>query len=231
MKKWLLLALASSGCNSLSGIEEYQVSDQVVQAQDSGIFDLDVFLEESASDAGVDSLPEILSDTYETLPDALPDTLPDILPDVTVSHTRTWLESMSAGIDPVGPTCISWEAFRASLEKDFVYTKVSIFGTLDPVGASCSGLVANDLCQALRVSGIVPITKCSGMNWTVDSCSTGISPPVMEIAASIGYGACNCVPYAFSVRPCIRNGNWGSAGGLDSSTCSKTAQKITVRCE
>ncbi|WP_437274941.1 hypothetical protein WME90_27225 [Sorangium sp. So ce375] len=121
---------------------------------------------------------------------------------------------------PSPDQCVAWDAFRASLTG--VYTAVTIRGSLDTDGVTCTGAAANTLCQALHSGTPTPPIACDGRTWVV---GTDCGPSgVVEISASGESCSCSGGPV---VRPCIGNEHWG--GVVD--TCFPQSQTISVVCE
>ncbi|AGP38672.1 PKD domain-containing protein [Sorangium cellulosum] len=122
--------------------------------------------------------------------------------------------SMSAG------QCGAWDAFRASLTGS--YSFVTIRGSQDPDGVTCTGAAANMLCQALHSGTPTGPVMCDGRSWAVGTdCG---SPGVVEISANGDTCACSD---GYIARPCIGNENWGGVAG---STCWAPSQTISVVC-
>jgi cysteine-rich repeat protein len=122
--------------------------------------------------------------------------------------------------------CNAWNDFRADLNGSF--TRVTIRSDLDPIGVSCTGIQANNLCGALHNATEIGPVVCDGRSWSVGlGCSAGRFPaPVVEISANGDF--CNCSD-GYIARPCIGNSNWGGAtGGV---TCGAQTQTIEVLCE
>jgi hypothetical protein len=99
------------------------------------------------------------------------------------------------------------------------FNSITMKGSNDNVGLTCTGMGANTLCQALK-NGTTATVNCNNTTWSVGNC-TGI-----ELTASGPF--CNCTS-TYAVRPCINNLNWGGIKG--NSTCSQPSQTITVICQ
>jgi hypothetical protein len=143
--------------------------------------------------------------------------------------------------------CNAWQAFRSHLDGNVQYTKITLKGSFDDAGVTCTGEKANTLCQALKngveVGSDVPF-NCGGPKWGIrKDCSPfdDAGPPEVAIGAFINAGqgddACGgCNDPAYSVRPCSTNlrnhtltANWG---GINSPTCpTPPTQEISVICE
>jgi hypothetical protein len=118
--------------------------------------------------------------------------------------------------------CADWTTFRTSLTG--VYTSVTMSGTLDPVGHTCTGAMANTLCQALHNGASTGSLLCDGNTWAVGPCGAGY----FEINAKDGL-ICSCEnPGSFyDLRPCSST-SWG---GVNSITCSAPTQTVAIVCK
>jgi hypothetical protein len=118
--------------------------------------------------------------------------------------------------------CTAWNTFRSSLSG--TYSSITISGSYDTTGRTCTGTGANTLCQALHNATTVSNLSCGSYTWNVDStCGNGV-----EITAD-GL-TCSCTPNPdYSVRPCIgTTANWGA---INTAPCSPPSQTITVTCQ
>jgi len=116
--------------------------------------------------------------------------------------------------------CPVWTAFRASLTG--TYSSITIAGSNDLVGRTCTGAGANTLCQALHNGTVVSALSCSGNTWNVDTCAGSL-----KITAD--GAACTCKTPGYAVRPCLAsNGDWG---GVNTATCNGPSQTMTVTCK
>jgi cysteine-rich repeat protein len=128
----------------------------------------------------------------------------------------TYSHAFTNGVTPSAAECTEWNSFRTSLRDN--HTSVSISGTFDGVGRTCTGAAATQICDALRTSTTFSIL-CNGHTWFVDDCSG------WELTADDN--ACFCGDPGYNVRPCLANLNWG---GVNTATCSAPSQTITVTC-
>lgn len=167
---------------------------------------VDTGLDTGRPDAG----PELGPDTSPPTDTAPP---PDTGPPPSV-----WSAEFTGGSAP-GAQCSSWNAWRAALSPSRVYTKITLTGTFDPAGVTCTGPNANVLCQALRTGTDTGVT-CLGTGWGTQSCGA-----VGEVALRAKGSMCTCSGY--SVRPC---GGFVDFGGVNSS-CPPPSQTMTVVCE
>jgi hypothetical protein len=117
---------------------------------------------------------------------------------------------------PPAQHCTDWNAFRASLTG--TYTSITVRGSNNMVGKTCSGAQANQLCQALR-TGTATTLVCGADTWYVGTCSAGI-----EVSAQ---GQCTCTSQ-YAVRPCINHQDWG---GVQTTSCNAPSQTLEVVCQ
>ena len=116
--------------------------------------------------------------------------------------------------------CTVFNAFRAQLTG--TYTSITMSGSNDLVGHTCTGAGANTLCQALRTGTPVTALSCGGNNWYIDTCAGAL-----EITSD--GAACTCKTPGYAVRACLSsNGDWG---GVNSATCNGPTQTMTVTCK
>ncbi|WP_437807064.1 PKD domain-containing protein [Sorangium sp. So ce1078] len=134
--------------------------------------------------------------------------------------TVEFSEAFTQGV-PSNEQCGAWDAFRASLTGE--YSFVTIRGSQDPDGVTCTGAAANTLCQALHDGTPTGPIDCNGRTWVVGT-GCGPSSDVVEITAD--GSECSCTN-GYTARPCIGNENWGGAGG---DTCFAPSQTISVVC-
>jgi len=129
----------------------------------------------------------------------------------------TYSEQFTQG-QASGPQCTEWQAFQAKLTD--VYSSVTIRGSIDPVGVTCTGADANSICQALH-NDQTGTWNCDGRTWMTGNCGGGLE---LSAAGSI----CGCPGNEYIVRPCIGNDNWGGAG---TDTCDGPTQTLEVVCK
>ncbi len=137
----------------------------------------------------------------------------------------TFSQSFSAGVAPT-TQCTSWDAFRKSLSSTKVYSKITVKGSLDAVGVSCSepgisGPRADAICQALRTGTAIGM-PCGSNSWSVSVGCGGAG--VISLVVNLGGCACET---GFSIHPCSNSANWGGIG----ATCGAPSQTLTVICE
>jgi len=133
----------------------------------------------------------------------------------------TYSQSFPTGtVSAASAQCSAWNTFRGAIQTT-AYSKITIRGSRDTVGVSCTGTVANTLCQSLRIGTVMSTSvACGGRNWKTGTCATGF-----ELSAN--GDTCQCTT-GYIVRPCIGNSNWG---GINGTTCGATAQTMEVVCE
>jgi hypothetical protein len=122
----------------------------------------------------------------------------------------------TGGQVPPAQHCTDWNSFRASLNGS--YNSITVFGSNDMVGRTCTGNMANQLCQALK-SGQATSVMCNGNAWYAGVCTSGI-----EISAN---GQCSCTSQ-YSLRPCINHQDWG---GVKTTSCGAPSQTMSVLCQ
>ena len=134
------------------------------------------------------------------------------------SGARTYTGSFVTNVSPPPSACTDWDTWRLGLGT--AYTRVTIRGTFNPVGVSCtSPAVVNALATALRTGTDFNMT-CDGHAWSL--CGSRyhgelwLDPPMTCSGA-------NC-PTGYIVRPC-QGSNWG---GVNSLTCAAPSQTMTV---
>ena len=135
----------------------------------------------------------------------------------------TYSQDFFNGQTPDGQ-CTAWNDFRDNISSSASYEAVTIKGSNDLIGVSCTGENANNICQALK-SGTYGEWDCGGRIWETGSCGEG-----MELSAS--GSICDCSSSSsqdnpYKVRPCIGNENWG---GVNTDTCGGPSQTLTVIC-
>jgi hypothetical protein len=119
---------------------------------------------------------------------------------------------------PSSAQCDNWNDFRNNQLVDGDYGSVTMSGTFDSTGVTCSDpAAATQICQALHQGGFASVF-CNGHSWNVGDCGG------TELSLD---SSCSCGSVD-AVRPCIFNDNWG---GVNTSTCGGPSQNITVVCE
>jgi len=128
--------------------------------------------------------------------------------------------TQGTGYSPGSAQYDNWLAFRAGLTG--TYTSITISGTNDGTGRSCSvPATATQIANALN-TGTTLTTTCDGNTWRVGTCGTGI-----ELNSGTS-NICQCGSAAtYTVRPTLSPGNrnWG---GVNSATCNGPSQTMTV---
>ena len=141
-------------------------------------------------------------------------------------NTITFSESFVQG--QVSPHCGEWQSFRSQLLSSLSYTKLTIKGSLDPIGVSVTDPAkVLQIANALRTGTGVSISD-NGRNWQVGNCGSDGTGPAIELSAA--GSICACPNAEYIVRPCIdvaggSNPNWGGAG---TDTCNGPSQTLTV---
>ena len=115
--------------------------------------------------------------------------------------------------------CDRWNDFLFNQLVDGSYSSVTVSGSVDPTGVTCSDpSAATQICQALHHGSFANVF-CDGRVWNVGQCS--------GVEINVGGGICQCTFGVHDVRPCL-----GTAwGGINADTCNPGSQKLTVICE
>lgn len=124
--------------------------------------------------------------------------------------------------------CNTYTAWRNSIDVTKTYNEIKFFGTVQPVGITCTGTGANTLCQGLLADGPdIPDFECDGgIWWGLGTCGAETGTELFAEAGGTGSG-CSC-GNDYDVRPCLANSNWGGLTPGDS--CGDVAQTIQVVC-
>jgi hypothetical protein len=137
-----------------------------------------------------------------------------------ITYTTTFLEDTA----PTEQQCADWNAFLASLSAGTAFSSITLSGSEDPTGVTCSGPAADEIAQALR-SGTPLSRDCNGRTWFVGAGTDCNANGEFAVELALD-SACDCAEFAYSVRPCIGNVNWG---GVNTPNCPGPTQTITVR--
>jgi hypothetical protein len=139
---------------------------------------------------------------------------------VDCQPTLTYSQSFRIGETPNGTwQCSEWNGFRSSINSGFTYSSITLAGSSNPRGRTCTGSAANTLCQAIR-TGATTAVSCDGNTWTVGSCGGGI-----EVNADGQFCSCGS---QWAARPCHPDPNFGGAG---TGSCGAANQTLTVNCQ
>jgi hypothetical protein len=117
--------------------------------------------------------------------------------------------------------CDRWNNFLFSQLTDGSYSSISMSGTFDLLGVTCSEpSAATQICRALHDGNFASVA-CNGRTWNVGQCGgTELSADGITCVCSAGPG--------HVVRPCIGAGFWG---GVNTPTCDAVTQTMTVVCQ
>ncbi|HEX3758367.1 MAG TPA: hypothetical protein VHW23_06655 [Kofleriaceae bacterium] len=117
--------------------------------------------------------------------------------------------------------CSHWNDFRINQLTSGSYSSVTMNGTFDTTGVTCTTpSAATQICSALH-SGATTTVFCDGHLWFTGNCGNGL-----ELNADFGVCSCSNSP---TVRPCEGFGDWG---GIGTSTCfGEPTQTMTVACQ
>jgi hypothetical protein len=136
-----------------------------------------------------------------------------------------------------------WLSFRASLP-DADVTSITVSGSLDPVGRTCSDpvkaqLIADAMFLGASEVGNATITQtleCDGFFWNTGACSIGFTNENnLELNVGPNIHMCFCelesgINNNYTVRPGIADtsGVSSSWGGITGPTCEAPTQTMTV---
>ena len=141
---------------------------------------------------------------------------------ITASADVVWEETYTNGVAGSGGQNASWAAFKNELVPGLGYQTMTISGTFDNPGLTCTDSVATaQFANLLNTTGTGSV-NCDGHEWAICGRYNGevwIDPP------SICDGG-NCPDPGRIIRPGLFNKNWG---GMDTATCSGPTQ--TMRLE
>jgi hypothetical protein len=117
--------------------------------------------------------------------------------------------------------CTDWNDFQFNRLTSGSYNTISMSGTFNPTGVTCSNpSAATQLCNALHNDTSTSVF-CDGHFWFVGFCGFGLE-------LNVDSGVCTC-SFSPTVRPCEGFGNWG---GIGTTTCSGApSQTLTVVCQ
>jgi hypothetical protein len=121
-----------------------------------------------------------------------------------------------------------WALFRQQLDTNTNnFTSVTIKGSQDPVGVSCSDqTTVNQIATALR-NATTGTWSCNGRTWAVwigcGGGNCGGNANAVELNAT--GSNCACDDPGYIVRPGIGNPNWG---GVNTATCDAPTQTMAV---
>ena len=144
-------------------------------------------------------------------------------------QTFVYSETFTTGVSycQATPQYDNWVSYRALLDTSlFEFTKVTIKGSLDTVGRSCTDTVmVNEMATALRNGVIGNWVACNGNTWNVGTGCAGCGVPAEVVEFTASGTDCLCTDPGYILRPAIGNLNWGGIAGL---TCSAPTQTMTV---
>jgi hypothetical protein len=116
--------------------------------------------------------------------------------------------------------CNRWNDFLNNQLIDGSYSAVSMSGTFDPTGVTCSDpTAATQICQALHHGSFASVF-CNGHTWNTGQCS--------GTELSIDRGVCVC---AFGTERDVRACTGPDWGGMATDTCDAPDQNLTVVCQ
>ena len=143
-------------------------------------------------------------------------------PSDTNPNAVTYSQMFSGG-QVADAQCAAWDNFRLALSG--TYTSITLSGSNDPVGITCTGVVANELCNGLHTGAAQSMLACGSHGWTVKNCGGddwAITPTEGD--------PCTCISSAnaYVLAPCTGSQYWGA---IDAMTCSSLTQTMTLTCQ
>ena len=131
---------------------------------------------------------------------------------------------------PSSPQHDNWGIFRAQLDTvTKKFRKVTVRGSNDPVGITCTDPTATRQIAAALRSGTTLSLICDGKTWVVGTgCHvtggcTNINDAI-ELVVDFNL-TCQCANPGYILRPIIGNSNWG---GINGATCGGNNQTMEV---
>jgi len=138
----------------------------------------------------------------------------------------TYSENFVAGVAPT-TQCTAWNTFRAKLLSTYVYRSVTIKGTNNTTGITCTDpTITANIANAMRTRSVYTGTS-NGVTWRVGiSCqnTNGGCSAGTDVELTVTNSLCGCNTGS-TLRPNIGNGNWGGINGV---TCNAGSQKMEV---
>jgi hypothetical protein len=117
---------------------------------------------------------------------------------------------------PPMQNCTDWITFRQ--QASGMATSITVKGSNDNVGRTCTGATAAQIVNALKAGGSFN-GACNNNNWSVGTCVGG-----QDIGVSADGAICSCNGQ-YAVRPCINHQDWG---GVTTISCNAPSQTLTV---
>ncbi len=123
------------------------------------------------------------------------------------------------GFQDAPEQCNRWNDFLANELVDADYSSVTMNGTFNLVGFTCTNpTAATAICRAMH-NGDFASVFCDGHSWNVGQCG--------GTELSVDTGVCFCNNPGNTIRPCI-GFQWG---GINTNTCGAPSQNMTVICQ
>lgn len=139
---------------------------------------------------------------------------------VTISWSDTFTNSINYGSSKMA----LWNNFRNDLDTSLNYSKITISGTYDPTGISCTDpVIVKNIAKAIAANTNLNITSCDGNVWHI--CHWGGDYFDFWINAPSNCDGSNCPDPGYIIRPGIGNVNWG---GINTATCWAPSQRMNI---
>ncbi|NUM31421.1 MAG: PKD domain-containing protein [Bacteroidetes bacterium] len=140
------------------------------------------------------------------------------------AQTATFSQTYTNGATATAQ-CAAWNAFVSSLSSSGNYIKMTISGTYDATGISCTDkTIVNAFVAAIKSNSTYISATTGGHVWSICNRYSGeiwIDPPA-------SCSGSNCPNPGYIIRPCITNLNWG---GVNTATCGGPNQVMTLKFE
>jgi hypothetical protein len=124
------------------------------------------------------------------------------------------------GVAPSAAVEAAWTAFKerlgAAQTGGRVFDRVTLRGSEDMVGKTCTGSAANDLAAALAAGTSLTVV-CDSEDWAASATT--------YTTIAVGGVGTGCPSPAYYIRPDIGSANWGGINGV---TCSAPTQIMEV---
>ncbi len=131
-----------------------------------------------------------------------------------------WTDTFINGQATSAASKTAWNNFRAQLVPTNTYCSMTIKGTFDTVGVTCTDpAVVAAYANALNTLASYTSPTCGGNVWSL--CGTRYNGEVWLNPPSQCSGA-NCPNPGYLIRPGITNSNWG---GVNTQTCGAPNQR------
>ena len=167
-----------------------------------------------------DSCDPIAGVLHNSIPDGSPCNGLGVCSGGVCSVTGTVFSEDFVQFSSAPTQCSHWNDFLFNQLNDGSYSSVSMTGTFDPTGVTCSDpAAATQICNALHNASFAQVA-CGGHTWNVGDCG--------GVELNVDFAVCFCTGgNSPTVRPCT-GAEWG---GIGTATCEPPSQNLTVICQ